>query len=330
VTPPPPHGLHHVTAIAGDPVENLRFYRDVMGLRLVKRSVNQDDPATYHLFYADADGHPGTDLTFFPWPHARPGTPGVGVVQETYLTVPPGSLEAWAERLRAGGARVDPITVRFGDRALPFADPHGLRLALIEGPEPFAFTPWRDGPVPPAEQVRGLHGARAPLREIASSERFFTQVLGFQRVGEEHGWVRFALPGGSVDGAGRILDVREDAAGRPGAAGVGSVHHLAWTVTDDPHQTALRDAVARAGRRPSEVIDRFWFRSVYFTEPGGILFELATEGPGFAVDEDRATLGERLILPPWLEPHRPRIEAVLPDLSAAAIAPSAPATAALR
>ena len=311
----PPIGLHHVTAIAGDPVENLRFYQGVMGLRLVKKSVNQDDPATYHLFYADGEGHPGTDLTFFPWAHAKPGTPGVGVVQETYLTVPFGTLGAWERRLSAAGVRLDPIVERFGERALPFADPHGLRLALVEGPNPFAFTPWDASPVPAAEQIRGLHGARAPLREIAPSERFLTEVMGFDRVGEEDGWVRFVLPNAPEGGAGRILDVREDPAGRRGAWGVGSVHHLAWTVTDDEHQAGLRDAVARAGRRPSEVIDRFWFRSVYFMEPGGVLFELATEGPGFAVDEDPAALGERLILPPWLEPYRPRIEAVLPDLS---------------
>jgi glyoxalase family protein len=238
-------------------------------------------------------------------------------VQETYLTVPPGTLERWAERLTAGGVRVDPIATRFGDRHLPFVDPHGLRLALVEGPEPFAFTPWREGPVPPSDQVRGLHGARAPLREVAPSARFLTEVMGFERLGEEGGWVRFVLPGAPAGGAGRILDLREDASGRRGSWGVGSVHHLAWTVADDAHQVGLRDAVARAGRRPSEVIDRFWFRSVYFMEPGGVLFELATAGPGFAVDEAPSALGERLILPPWLEPHRAGIEAVLPDLSRA-------------
>jgi glyoxalase family protein len=316
-----PRGLHHVTAIAGDPVENLRFYRDVMGLRLVKKSVNQDDPATYHLFYADADGHPGTDLTFFPWPHAKPGNPGVGVVQETYLTVPHGTIDAWETRLRAGGARVEPPAVRFGERVLPFADPHGLRLALVEGATPFAFTAWDASPVPEGEQIRGLHGARAPLRELGPTERFLTEVMGFERVGTEGDWVRFVLPpsagAAAADGAGRVLDLREVPDGRRGAWGVGSVHHLAWTVDDDAHQVALRGAVARAGRRPSEVIDRFWFRSVYFMEPGGVLFELATTGPGFAVDEDPSALGERLILPPWLEPHRSEIEGVLPDLSGA-------------
>jgi glyoxalase family protein len=320
-----PKGLHHVTAIAGDPIENVRFYTEAMGLRLAKRSVNQDDPATYHLFYTDGDAHPGTDLTFFPWAHAKPHTPGVGVVQETYLTVPPGTLEAWERRLQAAGVRVEPISLRFGDRILPFADPHGLRLALIEGPDPFDFTPWKRSSVPANEQIRGLHGARAPLRELAASERFLTEIMGFERAGEEGGWTRFILPGAPVGGAGHILDLREVPEGRRGAWGVGSVHHLAWTVTDSEHQTRLRELVARAGRRPSEIIDRFWFRSVYFMEPGGVLFELATEGPGFAVDEDPEHLGERLILPPWLEPHRRQIEAVLPNLDAALTAATEPA-----
>jgi glyoxalase family protein len=314
MNPTPPKGLHHVTAIAGDPIETLHFYTEVLGLRLAKRSVNQDDPTTYHLFYTDGEAHPGTDLTFFPWAHANPHTPGVGVVQETYLTVPPGTLEAWERRLQAASVRADPIGVRFGDRILPFADPHGLRLALVEGPDPFAFTPWGESPVPASEAIRGLHGARTPIRELAPSAHFLTEVMGFVRVAEEDGWTRFILPGAPTGGAGHILDVRENPAGRRGTSGVGSVHHLAWTVTDSDHQTELRTAVERAGRRPSEIIDRFWFRSVYFMEPGGILFELATEGPGFAIDEDPEHLGEKLILPPWLEVHRHQIEAALPNL----------------
>ncbi len=316
-TPTPPRGLHHITAIAGDPVENLRFYRDLLGLRLVKKSVNQDDPSTYHLFYADADGNPGTDITFFPWAHAKPGTPGVGVVSETLLTVPHGSLTYWTERLHAHGVRVDEQRTSFGEATLPFADPHGMRLALVEADAPFTFTAWDDGPVPAEHQIRALHGARVPVRDIAPSRAFLEGVMGFEHHAEEQGWHRFVLPGAQGAGAGHLLDVREAADERRGAWGVGSVHHLAWTVDDEPHQSALREAVAAAGRRPSEIIDRFWFQSVYFMEPGGVLFELATSGPGFAVDEEPAALGERLILPPWLEPHRAKIEAVLPDLSAA-------------
>ncbi len=323
VTPTPPRGLHHITAIAGDPVENLRFYRDVLGLRLVKKRVNQDDPSTYHLFYADAEGNPGTDITFFPWAHAKPGTPGVGVVNETLLTVPHGSLPYWTERLKAHGVRIDEPRERFGEATLPLVDPHGLRLALVEADAPFAFTAWDDGPVPAEHQIRALHGARVPVRDLAPTRAFLEGVMGFEHHAEEQGWHRFVLPGAQGAGAGHLLDVREAPDDRRGAWGVGSVHHLAWTVDDEPHQSSLRDAVAAAGRRPSEIIDRFWFRSVYFTEPGGVLFELATSGPGFAVDEEPAALGERLILPPWLEPHRTQIEAVLPDLSAAATAGSA-------
>jgi glyoxalase family protein len=310
-------GLHHITAIAGDPLENLRFYRDGLGQRLVKKSVNQDDPGTYHLFYADDEGHPGTDLTFFPWPHARPGRPGVGIVEETLLTVPVGSLAYWTERLQAGGTPIGEASERFGERSLPFTDPHGMRLALVEAEEPFAFSPWEGGPVPADAQIRALHGARAPVRDLAPSRAFLEDVMGFRHHGEEDGWHRFVLPGGGGAGGGHLLDLRADPEGRRGEWGVGTVHHLAWTVDGPEHQVALREAVMASGRRPSEVIDRFWFESVYFTEPGGLLFELATAGPGFAIDEDREALGERLILPPWLEPSRDRIEAALPALDEA-------------
>ncbi len=316
--PSPARGLHHITAIAGDPVENLRFYQHVLGLRLVKKSVNQDDPSPYHLFYADGAGAPGTDITFFPWAHARPGTPGVGVVGETLLTVPHGSLPFWQIRFEAFDVRTEPLRERFGERTLPFVDPHGMRLALVEADDPFAFTPWPASPVPAEHQVRALHGARAPLRELEPTRVFLTDVMGFRQHGEEDGWQRFVLPGAQGAGAGHLLDLRAAPQERRGAWGVGSVHHLAWTVDDVAHQSALREAVAAAGRRPSEIIDRFWFQSVYFMEPGGVLFELATKGPGFAVDEDPDALGQRLILPPWLEPHRSQIEAVLPDLKQAA------------
>jgi glyoxalase family protein len=316
-TATPARGLHHITAIAGDPVENLRFYRDVLGQRLVKKSVNQDDPGTYHLFYADDEGNPGTDLTFFPWPHAKPGRPGVGVVEETLLTVPPGSLGYWEERLREAGVRAGALAERFGEPTLRFTDPHGMRLALVEADDPFAFAPWADGPVPADRQIRALHGARAPVRDIAPSRDFLVETMGFRHAGEEDGWHRFVLPGASGAGAGHLLDLRADPEGRRGEWGVGSVHHLAWTVDDPEHQVAVREAVLAAGRRPSDVIDRFWFESVYFMEPGGLLFELATAGPGFTVDEDQGALGERLILPPWLEGSRARIEAVLPSLDGA-------------
>jgi glyoxalase family protein len=305
------NGLHHVTAIAGDPQENLDFYARVLGLRLVKKTVNQDVPDTYHLFYADAEGRPGTDLTFFPWPDMGPGRPGTGLASEVSLAVPPNCLDWWADRLASHDIRVDQPDTRFGERILPLADPHGLRLALVETAEARDFAPWERSPVPVARQIRGLHGLRILERDLALTTEFLTEVLGFDLGPVEDDWHRYGVGGG---GSGRFIDVREEPDTRRGAWGVGTVHHLAWRVADETAQLAARERVLRAGRRPTEVIDRFWFKSVYFTEPGGTLFELATEGPGFAVDESPDSLGERLVLPPWLEPRRATIEAGLPPL----------------
>lgn len=314
----PVQGLHHITAIAGDAQENLDFYNHVLGMRLVKKSVNQDDPTTYHLFYADGVGHPGTDLTFFPWAHTERVRPGIGLTSEVQLAVPAGSLSYWAARLAEFEADADASKTRFGDRVMTLRDPHGLNLALVETSDERVFTPWENSPVPADKQILGLHGARVLERDLAATEHFITETLGFQKLAEESGWHRYGLPAadGTAGGSGRVLEVKEDPAGRRGQWGVGSVHHLAWSVEDEAHELATRARVLAAGRRPTEPIDRFWFKSVYFSEPGGVLFELATKGPGFGVDEDVATLGERLVLPPWLEPHRVQIEAALPTIRA--------------
>jgi glyoxalase family protein len=314
------NGLHHITAIAGAAQENLDFYAGVLGMRLVKRSVNQDDPGTYHLFYADASGSPGSDLTFFPWTNAAPPRVGHGLANEISLEIPAGSSEYWHERLEKYGVRLDAPQRRFGDLALPFVDPHGLKVSLVA---PAAaprrkFTPWDGGPVPGERQVRGLYGAQVWERDAAPTTSFLTNVLGFERLGEENGWTRF----GFADAAG-VIDVRETPNERRGAWGIGAVHHLAWRVDDQAHQLAVREQVERDGARPTPVIDRFWFKSVYFKEPGGVLFELATDGPGFGVDEDPAHLGETLVLPPFLQPLRREIEQALPPLKM----PSAPAPA---
>jgi glyoxalase family protein len=306
-------GLHHVTAIAGDPQENLDFYSGILGMRLVKKSVNQDVPDTYHLFYADAEGHAGSDLTFFPWPDMGPGRQGVGLTNEVSLAVPAGSLAYWSERLAAHGVRTGELTVRFGERVLPFTDPHGLALALVETSDPREFTAWQGSRVPEAMQIRGLHGVRLAQRSLAPTRDFLLKGLGFSEVGEESGWHRYALPGG---GSGRFLDVIETPAAARGSWGVGSVHHIAWRVPDDAGEREALVRVRGAGGHPTDVIDRFWFKSVYFKEPGGALFEIATDGPGFAIDEPTAVLGERLILPPWLESQRAEIEQGLPPLNA--------------
>ena len=309
-------GLHHVTAISGPAQENLDFYAGILGMRLVKKSVNQDDTGTYHLFYADGEGHPGTDLTFFPWAHMAPPRIGHGLSVEVSLTVPDGTLEFWSERLAKYGVKQDPIEVRFGRRALPFADPHGQRVALVEAPDALTrlFAPWDDSPIVVERQIRGLESARLLEHSLELTASFLTDVMGFRHIGTEGDWHRYAVGDG---GTGDYIDVREvPGQTRRGAWGVGSIHHLAWRVADEAHQAAVRAQVETAGRRPTPVIDRFWFKSVYFLEPGGVLFELATDGPGFAVDEDPKHLGETLVLPPWLERERAAIEAQLPTLTA--------------
>jgi len=299
-------------------------------MRLVKKSVNQDDPGTYHLFYADAEGHPGTDITFFPWADLAPSRDGYGLSTEVSLAVPPGSLDFWSARLARYGTRVFEPKTRFGQRVLPLADPHGLRLALTESETSLAtaepvqgggglgrpFTPWERSPVPIEHQIRGLESARMVERDLEETVSFLTGVLGFRKIGEADGWQRYGLDEGK---SGQYVDLRAAPEARRGAWGTGSVHHLAWRVGDEAHQLEVREQVVRGGAQPTPVIDRFWFKSVYFREPGGVLFELATDGPGFGVDENMATLGETLVLPPWLEPNRATIEARLPKLAAPAL-----------
>ena len=307
-------GIHHLTAVSADIRNNYRYYTGTLGMRLVKRSVNQDDPGTYHLFYADGEGHAGTDLTFFPWAELAPPRPGHGLAGEVSLAVPIGSLAWWGDRLSRYGAGVGAPETRFGEKVLPIADPHGLRVALVEADAAphRGFTPHEGSPVPPEHQVRGLHGARATERQLAPTQSFLEGAMGFRPMGTEGSWHRYALGDG---GSGTYFDIAESPNTPRGVWGVGAIHHLAWRVDDDEHQLALRERVAAAGAHPTPVIDRFWFRSVYFREPGGVLFELATDGPGFGVDEEVTRLGERLVLPPWLEPRRAEIEAALPPLA---------------
>jgi glyoxalase family protein len=309
---PSVHGLHHITAIAGPAQENLDFYGGVLGMRLVKRSINQDDPGTYHLFYADAEGHPGTDLTFFPWSQMAPPRIGHGLAVQVGLEVPSGSLGFWSARLQRYGFSAGPKETRFGDQVLPVTDPHGLRLALTESARPHQrpFAPWDGSPIPVERQIRGLYGAQIWEREQAPTAAFLTGALGFTEIGREDGWTRYGFPN-----AAGVVDIRETPGERRGTWGVGAVHHLAWTVDDLDEELKMRAQIESAGGRATEVIDRFWFKSVYFKEPGGVLFEIATRGPGFAVDEDPTHLGESLVLPPWFEPSRAEIERALPALT---------------
>ena len=305
------NGLHHITCIASNAQKNLDFYAGILGMRLVKKSVNQDDPKTYHLFYADAEGRPGTDLTFFPWQHMHPTRKGVGLATEVQLAVKPDTLEYWSKRLEKYGVKTEKPETRFGEKVLPFEDYDGLELALVETADQRTFTPWEKSPVSEEKQILGLHGARMSQRTLEQSANFLTNTLGFSYAGQDKGWHRYAIAGG---GSGKVIDIQEIPNVGRGQWGTGSIHHLAWRVNDTEHELTVREQVAKAGRRPTEIIDRFWFKSVYFMEPGGVLFELATDGPGFAVDEDADKLGQKLVLPPWLEPQRTEIEANLPKI----------------
>jgi glyoxalase family protein len=298
-------GLHHVTVNSGDPQENLNFYVGVLGLRLVKRTVNQDAPDTYHLFYADGAGNPGTEITFFPWRGMRRGRPGAGETSEIALAVPVASLDFWADRLAEHDVRGAERAVRFGEPVLTFTDPHGLRLALVETADAREFAAWAASPVHESQQIRGLHAIRITVATSGPTSRFLSEALDFEPLAEKDGWQRFGVGGG---GSGRIVDVRSVPGMARAFSGAGSVHHVAFRVPDDASELVAQRQVHAAGGQPTGVINRFWFKSIYFREPGGALFEIATDGPGFAIDEDASTLGEQLILPPFLEQHRAEIE----------------------
>ena len=307
-------GVHHVTAIAGDPQENIEYYVGLLGLRLVKRSVNQDDPGTYHLFYGDALGHTGTELTFFPWPGGAPGVDGVGQVATVAFAVPAGSLDYWARRLRNSGIETSGPAERSAEDVVAFADPHGLRLELVAGTGTGYRGPWaawEGGPVPPEYAIRGVHAVGVKEARVDPTGAFLTDALGFRQMGEDDGRLRFHVGNG---GSGAFLDLLPHPGERHGRVAVGTVHHVAWRTPDATEQERWQETIAARGVSVTPVIDRFWFRSIYFREPGGVLFEIATDGPGFTVDEDKDELGQRLILPPWLEPQRQQIEAVLPPV----------------
>ncbi|PQJ26796.1 glyoxalase [Salinibacter sp. 10B] len=311
---PTVHGLHHVTAIAGDPQENVDFYTRVLGMRLVKKSVNQDAPDTYHLFYADGVGSPGTDLTFFPWPDLPKARPRAGQIVEVPFAVPQGSLAYWQERLTENDVTIQDEEMRFGERTLPFEDPHGLRLALVETDDDREFEPWTHSPVPAEHQVRGMHAVRLWEHELGPTETLLTEVMGFEKIGEDDDWHRYGVEdsGSGTLAEVKVVDQHPRTSNRVG--GTGAVHHAAWRMRDSEEELELRDFIGRVGLQPSPQIDRHWFKSVYFREPGGVLFELATDGPGFTVDEDRENLGTSLVLPPSMEDQREEIEANLPPL----------------
>lgn len=306
------NGIHHVTAIAGAARRNLDFYTRTLGLRLVKKTVNFDDPATYHFYYGDETGQPGTILTFFPWEHAAPGHVSAGETQETAFRVPEGAMEYWAHRLLEKGVSHEALHRRFGETVLPFTDPDGTRLAIIGVPGIEKEAAWRADEVPAEHAIRGFHSVSLLLREAAPTGAILTDVLGFSEVAREGTTVRFAAAGTAIGG---IIDIRVAGSSRRGRPGAGSVHHIAFRAADDEAEFAMMQKLANNhGIRTTDQKDRNYFRSLYFREPGGVLFEIATDVPGFAVDEPAAALGSALKLPAFLEPRRDQIEAALPKV----------------
>lgn len=307
------NGIHHVTAIAGPARRNLDFYGRVLGLRLVKKTVNFDDPGTWHLYYGDAAGRPGTILTFFPWEHATPGRLGIGETQETMFRVPEGAIGYWAHRLVAHGVPHDAPVKRFGETVLAFRDPDGMRLALVGLPGIEAEPAWDGGEVPAEHAIRGFHGVSLLLGEAAPTAAILSDVFGLAESGREDSLIRHKAEGTALGG---IVDLRVAGGFLPARQGAGSVHHIAFRAADDAAQEGMvRRLAENHGIRTTEQRDRNYFRSVYFREPGRVLFEIATDVPGFAVDEPADSLGQALKLPAGLEAQRARIEAVLPALA---------------
>ena len=315
VTPTP--GIHHVTCIAGDPQANMDFWVETLGLRLVKRSINQDDPSTYHFFFADGEGSPGTSMTFFPWGDLPQGKVGSGQVSRTAFRVPEGSLDYWEDRFDEHGVDYDERVERFGETVLPFRDPDNLPVELVEVAvgEDDPTVPWTEW-VPEEHAVRGFHSVTLWIADPDPTMELL-RTMGFEEQGTEEAQgdtpgderTRFAAEGP----VGKYVDVLPTI--EASRQGHGTVHHVAFQTPTDEDQEGMREAVQAEGLRPTAQIDRHWFRSVYFREHGGVLFELATSGPGYDSDEPLDELGETLVLPGKFEARREQIEAGLPDVT---------------
>lgn len=309
-------GIHHVTAIARDPQANVDFYTQVLGLRLVKKTVNYDDPGTYHLYYGDGQGRPGTIITFFPWPMARRGSRGAGQATVTSFSVPDGSLGWWTERLSALQVPFEAPRSRFEEEVLTLLDPDGLQLELVARADDLR-EPWTGGPVPADKAVRGFDGVTLTEWNPEVTAGLLTGFLGFRAGGEAGDRLRFEVGAG---GPGTRVDVLAQPDAPRGHVAAGTVHHIAFRTPDDEQQRAWHAALEELGAHVSPIMDRQYFHSIYFREPGGVLFEIATDPPGFTADETVAELGSGLRLPRWLEADRERIEEALPPVAVREIA----------
>ena len=318
-------GIHHVTAITGNPQRNMKFYVDNLGLRLVKLTVNQDDPTSYHLYYGDELGRPGTILTFFNWPNVPEGHRGTSEVAATSFLIPEDSISYWTNRFKNKQIQFRGPAIRFeNEQVISFNDPDGLELELVAHKSSMERETkvWKEGPIPVEHAIRGFYSVTLSERGYEYTASVLTDELGFVPTHKDGSRFRYEIPSREsagkedIDGA-SIVDVMCLPYTQQANIGIGSVHHVAYRTPSDEQQQALRQSIVKAGLNATPVIDRFYFRSVYFQEPGGILFEIATNPPGFTIDEKAEELGSRLVLPPWLEPDRKSLEKILPkvDLS---------------
>lgn len=297
-------GIHHITAITADAQQNVDFYTGILGLRLVKITVNYDDPGSYHLYYGDELGRPGSILTFFVWPGGYRGNQGTGQVTTTSFSAPKESLGFWKERLKERQIAWEEAASRFDDEAILFHDPDGMEIELVAGKIADPRVAWNGGPIPVEMAIRGLYGATLSEEGYERTSQLLTETLGFRRVGAADNRVRYEADAG---GPGAIIDLLCLPGGRRGKGAVGVVHHIAWRTPDDKEQIGWHGDLVQIGYNISPVMDRQYFRSIYFREPGGVLFEIATDLPGFTTDETAESLGSELKLPPSMEPSRAQI-----------------------
>lgn len=303
-------GIHHITAVAGDPKQNYEFYTQVMGLRLVKKTVNFDDPSTYHLYYGDGTGDPGTILTFFPWQHLKDGKPDRGQVIAVSFSVPTNSMEFWVDHLDEKDIDyVEPFE-RFGKKVIGLQDPDGLHLELVFDPAADDIDGWDDGALPGSHAIRGIHGATLAEKEYQPTGQLLEEHLGFTLTDQLDN--RYLYEADTKLGS--TIEIIDEF-GPSGREGKGTVHHIAFRAEDEEQQLSMCQNLEYKGYYLTEIKDRDYFKSVYFHEPGGILFEIATDPPGFTIDEDLEELGSSLKLPKWLEKHRLNIERELPTLT---------------
>ena len=305
-------GLHHVTAIASDAQANYDFYSGLLGLRIVKKTVNFDDPGSYHLYFGDEQGSPGTIMTFFVWPGSKRGRSGTGQASFTSFSIPKDSIEFWKDRLEAKGLIIEAENIRFGEPVLAFSDPDGLKLELI-GSEIDDRKGWGGSDVPNEHSIKGFHSVTLCLSEFEDTGFALVDSMGFAKTHESVDRVRYES---GATGSGGIVDLTLGAESFSvrGGMGAGAVHHVAFRTPDDVQQIDIRESLIAKGFQVSPIMDRTYFHSIYFREPGGVLFEIATDPPGFVLDESLSELGRGLKLPTWLEARRVEIESIVPRL----------------